>query len=116
MATIWHMKSSERKPVIEEKAVSSLHRAMEIVKALARSAEVGLRVSELCQQLGQTQATTHRVLQQLIEEGLVEQGAQSKRYRLSIEFFALAARAGDNGSLRLAGGAAPVRLRVTLGG
>src|ERR1700754_802101 len=115
MATIWHMKSSERKPVIEEKAVSSLHRAMEIVKALARSAEAGLRVSELCQQLGQTQATTHRVLQQLIEEGLVEQGAQSKRYRLSIEFFALAARAGDNGGLRELCRPALLRLGASLG-
>jgi DNA-binding IclR family transcriptional regulator len=67
---------------------------------LAQQAEAGLRVSELCQRLGQTQATTHRLLQQLIDEGLVEQGRQTKRYRLGIDFFALAARAGDSGGLR----------------
>ena len=49
---------------------------------------------------GLTQATTHRLLQQLIDEGLVEQGERSKLYRLSIDFFALAARAGDGGGLR----------------
>src|SRR6185295_2021517 len=84
----------------DEKSVSSLQRAMAIVKALAQAAETGLRVSELCRQLGLTQPTTHRLLQQLIEEGFVEQGEQTRLYRLSIEFFALAARAGDGGGLR----------------
>ena len=88
---------------------------MEIVKALARGAETGLRVSQLCRELGLTQATTHRLLQQLIEEGLVEQGAQSKLYRLSIDFFALAARAGDNGGLRALCRPALLRLGASLG-
>jgi len=109
------MKSAERNSPVEDKAVSSLHRAVEIVKALAREAENGLRVSELSQQLGQTQATTHRLLQQLIDEGLVEQGAQSKRYRLAIDFFALAARAGDSGGLRELCRPALLRLGASLG-
>lgn len=99
----------------EEKSVSSLHRAMEIVKALAQSAETGLRVSQLCKRLGLTQATTHRLLQQLIDEGLVEQSAPSKLYRLSIDFFALAARAGDNGGLRALCRPALLRLGAALG-
>lgn len=99
----------------DEKSVSSLHRAMEIVKALARSAEPGLRVSQLCKELGLTQPTTHRLLQQLIDEGLVEQGEQSKRYRLSIEFFALAARAGDGGGLRELCRPSLLRLGASLG-
>ncbi|MET0209091.1 MAG: IclR family transcriptional regulator [Burkholderiaceae bacterium] len=109
------MNTDKRVSAPEEKAVSSLHRAIEIVKALASHAETGLRVSELCQQLGQTQATTHRLLQQLIEEGLVEQGAQSKRYRLAIDFFALAARAGDGGGLRELCRPALLRLGASLG-
>ena len=110
------MESAERNAADrDDKAVSSLHRAVEIVKALARASEVGLRVSELCQQLGQTQATTHRLLQQLIDEGLVEQGAQSKRYRLAIDFFALAARAGDGGGLRALCRPALLRLGASLG-
>lgn len=109
------MKPAERKTPADDKAITSLHRAVEIVKALARHAETGLRVSELCQQLGQTQATTHRLLQQLIAEGLVEQGAQSKRYRLAIEFFALAARAGDHGAFRELCRPALLRLGASLG-
>lgn len=99
----------------EEKSVSSLHRAMEIVKALARSAETGLRVSTLCKELGLTQPTTHRLLQQLIDEGLVEQGEQTRLYRLSIDFFALAARAGDNSGLRELCRPALLRLGASLG-
>jgi len=88
---------------------------MEIVKALARAAETGLRVSQLCKELGLTQPTTHRLLQQLIEEGLVEQGEQTKLYRLSIEFFALAARAGDGGGLRELCRPSLLRLGASLG-
>ena len=109
------MKSDERKDAVDEKSVSSLHRAVLIVRALAARAEDGLRVSELCQQLGQTQATTHRLLQQLIDEGLVEQAAQGKRYRLAIDFFALAARAGDHGGLRALCRPVLLRLGASLG-
>ena len=115
MANMDAMDSVERKTPSDDRGVSSLHRAVEIVKALAGSAETGLRVSELCRQLGQTQATTHRLLQQLIDEGLVEQGAQSKRYRLAIEFFALAARAGDHGAFRELCRPALLRLGASLG-
>lgn len=55
------------------------------------------RVSELARALGYTQATTHRVLQQLVEGGLVSQSVQSKRYELGLGLFALAARAGAQG-------------------
>ena len=99
----------------DEKSVSSLHRAMEIVKALAGSAETGLRISQLCQQLGLTQPTTHRLLQQLIEEGLVEQSGQTRLYRLSIDFFALAARAGDHGGFRELCRPSLLRLGASLG-
>ena len=99
----------------DDKSVSSLHRAMVIVKALAAAAETGLRVSQLCTTLGLTQPTTHRLLQQLIDEGLVEQDAQSRIYRLSIDFFALAARAGDNGGMRELCRPALVRLGASLG-
>jgi DNA-binding IclR family transcriptional regulator len=99
----------------DEKSISSLHRAMEIVKALAQSAETGLRVSQLRKQLGLTQPTTHRLLQQLIDEGLVEQGEQTRLYRLSIDFFALAARAGDNGGLRELCRPSLLRLGASLG-
>ena len=101
---------------IDEKSVSSLHRAMSIVKALAGNAESGgLRVSQLSKQLGLTQPTTHRLLQQLVDEGLVEQGEETRMYRLSIDFFALAARAGDSGGLRELCRPSLLRLGAALG-
>ena len=99
-------------------SVSSLHRAVLILRALAHPAddgEPGHRVSELAKALGQTQATTHRLLQQLVDEGLVEQQPASRRYRLGLEFFALAARAGDAGGLRALCRPALLRLGAALG-
>ncbi|MCA0242194.1 MAG: IclR family transcriptional regulator [Proteobacteria bacterium] len=100
----------------EEASVSSLHRAVQILKALAAGAEQGgQRVSDLAKALGYTQATTHRLLQQLVDEGLAEQSAGSKRYALSLDFFALAARAGDGGGLRERCRPALLRLGASLG-
>ncbi len=115
MITMNRMKTDKRNVSIEDKAVSSLHRAVGILRALAANAESGMRVTELCAQLEQTQATTHRLLQQLIDEGLVEQGVPGKRYRLAIDFFALAARAGDVGGLRALCRPALLRLGAALG-
>jgi DNA-binding IclR family transcriptional regulator len=86
-----------------------------IVRALAACAETGLGVSQLSQQLGLSPATTHRLLQQLVGEGLVEQGQPGRQYRLSIDFFALAARAGDSGGLRALCRPALLRLGAALG-
>jgi DNA-binding IclR family transcriptional regulator len=100
----------------EETSVSSLHRAVQILKELAAgAADGGQRVSDLAKALGYTQATTHRLLQQLVDEGLVVQNADNKRYALSLDFFALAARAGDSGSLRERCRPALLRLGASLG-
>ncbi len=100
----------------EESGVSSLHRAVQILRALAAgAAEGGQRVSDLAKELGFTQATTHRLLQQLVDEGLVEQAAHNKRYALSLDFFALAARAGEAGGLRERCRPALLRLGASLG-
>ena len=96
--------------------VSSLHRAVEILRSLALAAPAGgQRVSDLSKTLGLSQATTHRLLQQLVEEGLVEQMADSKRYALGLDWFALAARAGDRAGLREACRPALLRLGAALG-
>lgn len=86
------MKSS----INADESTSSLHRAMQLLQALGSTGPS--RVSELARSLGYTQATTHRVLRQLVEGGLVSQSAQSKRYELGLGLFALAARAGAQGA------------------
>lgn len=100
----------------EEASVSSLHRAVQILRALAAGAAAGgQRVSDLGKVLGFTQATTHRLLQQLVDEGLVTQVSATRRYALSLDFFALAARAGEVGGLRERCRPALLRLGAALG-
>ena len=57
-------------------------------------------MTEIARSVGLTQATVHRTLQALIAQQVVEQDQHSKHYRLRIEFFVLAARAGNPVNLR----------------
>ncbi|MFO1327061.1 MAG: IclR family transcriptional regulator [Rubrivivax sp.] len=97
----------------DEGPVSSLHRAVCLLRALAAGG--AQRVSDLARELGYTQATTHRLLQQLVDEGLVAQSTHDKRYALGLDFFALAARAGEAGGLRERCRPALLRLGASLG-
>jgi len=99
------------KVAVPDPAVSSLQRAVAVLRALRGGPG---RVSELGKTLGYTQATTHRLLQQLVGEGLVEQ-LPDKRYTLSLGLFELAARAGERGGLRAQFRPALVRLGAALG-
>jgi DNA-binding IclR family transcriptional regulator len=97
----------------DDASVSSLHRAAELLRALGEAGPS--RVSDLARQLGYTQATTHRLLQQLVDEGWVAQSAQDKRYALGLGLFALAARGGESVGLRELYRPALVRLGSALG-
>lgn len=88
-----------------------LQRGFAIIRALA-AAPHPLRLTEIAEQTGLAQATAHRILRTLISEKMVEQPTGSKLYRLSLEFFALAASADhDHPSLRSL--CRPVLLRLS---
>ena len=78
----------------------SLPRAVALLRTLAASGGEGMRLTNVAATAGVTPASAHRLLRMLIDEGMVEQDARSKYYRLSIEFFSLAARAGNPSNLR----------------
>lgn len=80
--------------------VGVMQRAFGIIRLLAQAAPEGTRVTQIAKSVGLTQATVHRTLQALVAEDVVEQDARTKHYRLSIAFFALAARAGNPVNLR----------------
>nr|WP_222622660.1 IclR family transcriptional regulator [Ramlibacter albus] len=88
-----------------------MQRAVAVLRALASGAG---RVSDLAKTLDYTQATTHRLLQQLVQEGLVEQ-LPDKRYALALGLFELAARAGERGGLRSQCRPSLLRLGAALG-
>lgn len=96
-------------------ATGGVPRAFLVIRALAELQSEGGRVTQIARNVGLTQATTHRLLQSLVTEGVVEQDERSKLYRLSIDFFALAAKAGDGGGLRALCRPALLRLSASLG-
>src|SRR5438445_12749 len=83
--------------------------------SVMRPRVTGTRPAIACSVVVLPQPTTHRLLQQLVEEGLVEQSEQTRLYRLSIDFFALAARAGDHGGFRELCRPSLLRLGASLG-
>jgi len=109
------MNSTERNKKSNEVGVSAVSRLFAVLRSLGDSPEAGERVTQLAERIGLSQPTTHRLLRSLMDEGMVEQDARSKRYRLSLEFFALAARAGRSGNLRELVRPALLRLSASLG-
>ncbi len=109
------MDSTERNGVEKETGVGAVSRLFAVLRALGNCPDGGERVTQLAQQIGLSQPTTHRLLRSLMDEGMVEQDLRSKRYRLSLEFFALAARAGQSGNLRDVVRPSLLRLSASLG-
>ena len=99
----------------DARASGMLPRAFAVIRALAAAQADGARVTQLAKSVGLTQGTTHRILHALIAEGAVEQDEQTKRYRLGLDFFALAALAGNPGGLRALCRPSLLRLCASLG-
>ena len=95
--------------------VGNLQRAFAIIRLLAQAPPEGARVTQLAKAVGLTQATVHRTLASLVAEDVVEQDARTKRYRLGIGLFVLAARAGNPMNLRDLCRPALLRLCASLG-
>jgi DNA-binding IclR family transcriptional regulator len=95
--------------------VGSIPRAFAVLRALADGPSAGSRITQVAQQVGLTPSSTHRALQALLEQGMVEQDGSNKLYRLSIDFFSLAAIAGNAGNLRALCKPVLLRLCASLG-
>jgi DNA-binding IclR family transcriptional regulator len=109
------MDSTERNESVKEVGAGGVSRLFGLLRILGAAPDGGERVTQLAQQVGLSQPTTHRLLRSLMDEGMVEQDARSKRYRLSLEFFALAANAGNTGNLRDLVRPSMLRLSASLG-
>ena len=99
----------------EAPGTGMLQRSFAVIRALAEAQPDGGRVTRLAKAVGLTQGTVHRILHALIAEGMVEQDESSKLYRLSVEFFALAAQAGNPSGMRTLCRPALLRLCASLG-
>jgi DNA-binding IclR family transcriptional regulator len=68
----------------------AIHRAFRLLRLVADGAAEGARLAELAAAAGLNAATAHRILQALVEEGLVAQQPGTRRYHLQREYFRLA--------------------------
>lgn len=92
--------------------LSSLRRALNLLKVLGAGEAQGMRITELAAATGVPQPTVHRALQDLVAEGFVEQVA--RRYRLGLGFFVLAAGSRQTSQLRDLARPALLRISATL--
>jgi DNA-binding IclR family transcriptional regulator len=60
----------------------SLRRALAVLRVLASGRETGLPLSDVVAATGLTRPTAHRLVHVLIEEGIVERRARSKRFAI----------------------------------
>ena len=70
-------------------ASQTLDRAMHVLQLVAGSRADGIGLSELVKRTGLTKPTTRRLLLALIDNGLVEQNDEDRRYYAGAETYAL---------------------------
>ncbi|MBL0402677.1 IclR family transcriptional regulator [Microvirga aerilata] len=97
-----------------EDTVSGTRRALALLKVLGAGDSHGMRLTDIASAGGITQPSAHRALKVLMTEGFVEQVDASRKYRLALDFFVLAARAAQSGGLRSTAKPALLRLSSTL--
>jgi DNA-binding IclR family transcriptional regulator len=92
-----------------------IHRAVSLLRLLATPDGRGLRLKDIADAASLPRPTVHRLLASLMAEGLVERDAGAKAYRLGLDLFVLAARAGNPMNLRELCRPALLRLTGALG-
>jgi len=93
----------------------SLPRGLQLLRLLGDGGPDGQRLSDVAEAAGLPRPTAHRLLRMLVAEGFVEHDAAARRYRLSLELFLLASRAGNPTGLRDLCRPALLRLTASLG-
>src|SRR4051812_11736947 len=96
-------------------AAGSVPRTFAVLRHLAGADGKGLRLKDVADAVGLPHPTTHRLLTSLMTEGMVERLPGTKLYRLGVDLFALAARAGNPMNLRELCRPALLRLTGSLG-
>lgn len=99
-------------PTVADDPSSSLRRALDLLDALASDdavAQGGWGVNRLAAHLGRDKSQVSRTLRVLADAGYIERDAESLRYRIGWQVFALASRSADQ---RLLTAAAPILRRL----
>ncbi len=65
--------------------IRAVSRAFQVLRVLALGGEHGMRLTDVVRYCGLSRPTVHRLLQSLITEGVAEQEAGTRRYRVGLE-------------------------------
>lgn len=76
---------STRSQEEESGSVRVISRAFDVLRILALGGERGMRLTDVVAYSGLSRPTVHRILQTLIAEGVGEQDATTRRYRVGLE-------------------------------
>ncbi|HEY9572597.1 MAG TPA: IclR family transcriptional regulator [Pusillimonas sp.] len=82
-------------PLTRVSGTQAIHRAIKVLRCIARSRNDGVGLSVICKQTGLIKSTVHRLTNALISEGLVQQHDQTRRYVVGAECHALGLVASD---------------------
>jgi DNA-binding IclR family transcriptional regulator len=77
-------------PAEGEGASKSLRRALRLLRIVAEQDAAGVRLRDLAQASGLHQATAHRLLTALVDEGMVWMDPDTKRYNLGVQTLLMA--------------------------
>ncbi|MER8802265.1 IclR family transcriptional regulator [Mesorhizobium sp. M0520] len=95
------MRTQTKKNDTEEiKGTQLLDRSVALLNYLGEVGEKGARVHEMSKALGLTLSTTHRIASALERHLLFEREPSTRRYRLGLSLYMLAAKAADGVGLR----------------
>lgn len=96
-------------------ASQTLDRAIQLVRFISASRGSGMPLSDLVRVSGLTKPTTRRLLLSLIDNGLVEQDEQSRRYHLGPETYMLGVMADDRFGIQRIAADSLVRIAAVSG-
>ncbi|MFH2127579.1 MAG: IclR family transcriptional regulator [Pseudomonadota bacterium] len=73
--------------------VQSVHRAVSLLRVVARHNDNGIRLTPLCKEVGLKPSTAYQLLATLVKEGFVTHDPYSKLYNLGLDLFTLGSAA-----------------------
>jgi DNA-binding IclR family transcriptional regulator len=88
------MNIMKNRPTVSQRNQSgtqSIERAMEVVRGVAEAGDQGVRLMDLVEATRLKQPTVSRLIAALVREGMIEQDAETRRFHLGVEAFALGA-------------------------
>jgi len=85
--------SYENQNIKKQDGAQSIHRAIALIHVVAKHNQSGAKLSKIARCVELPSSTTHRILNVLVDEGLINYNSQSRLYHLGIGLYILGSEA-----------------------